>query len=106
MTPSAALSGRLPKFSYAERQAAFLRVVALHSGYFVARQCDQFVGTGPGGPRRRFLLQVAAKGHVRKLPSCDRTIIYHLCVRRFYAALGIENSAAAGRTSRSASRPG
>ncbi len=92
MTSSTALSGRLPRFGYTDRQAAFLRLVALHSGYFVARQYDQFIGTGPGGPRRRFLVQVAAKGHVRKLPSCDRTVIYHLCARRFYAALGIENS--------------
>jgi hypothetical protein len=87
-----ALSGRLPRFGYTDRQAAFLRLVALHSGYFVARQYDQFIGAGPGGPRRRFLVQVAAKGHVRNLPSCDRTVIYHLCARRFYAALGIENS--------------
>jgi hypothetical protein len=92
MTGSQALSGKLPKFGYTERQFAFLRIVALHSGYFLARQYDSYIGAAPGGPRCRLLDQLAAKGHVRELRSCDKTAIYHLCARRFYSTLGIENS--------------
>jgi hypothetical protein len=92
MTGCVALSGRLPRFGYTDRQAAFLRLVALHSGYFVARQYDQFIGGVPGGSRCRLLDQLHAKGHVTELPSCDNTTIYHLSARRLYANLGIENS--------------
>ena len=92
MTGSQALSGKLPKIAYTARQFAFLRIVALHSGYFLARQYDMYIGTSPGGPRCRLLDQLAAKGHVRELRSCDKTTIYHLCARRFYTMLGIENS--------------
>jgi hypothetical protein len=92
MNGSAAAVEALAKFGYTERQAAFLRIVALHSGYFLARQYDFYIGAGPGGPRRRLIDQLVARGHVRELPSCDNTTIYHLYGRRFYAALGIENS--------------
>jgi len=56
MTGSQALSGKLPKFGYTERQFAFLRIVALHSGYFLARQYDSYIGAAPGGPRCRLQL--------------------------------------------------
>jgi len=92
MTGSVAAVEALAKFGYTERQAAFLRIVALHSGCFLARQYDFYIGAGPGGPRRRLIDQLVAREHVRKLPSCDNTTIYHLCARRLYAALGIENS--------------
>jgi hypothetical protein len=92
MTGSMALSGKLPKFAHTARQFAFLRIVALHSGYFLARQYDRYIGAAPGGPRRRLIDRLVARGHVRELRSCDKTAVYHLCARRFYSTLGIENS--------------
>ncbi|MGO9096964.1 MAG: hypothetical protein ACLQGV_17290 [Bryobacteraceae bacterium] len=92
MTDQTAAVAALQRFGYTERQAAFLRIVALHSGYFLARQYDLFADSVAGGPRKRLIDQLVARGHSKELSFCGKTAIYHLCARRLYAALEIENS--------------
>ena len=36
---------RLEELGYTEREAAFLVLAALHSGYFLRRQYQEFLGT-------------------------------------------------------------
>ncbi len=92
MSDPVAPSAALHRFGYTERQAAFISLVALHSGYFLARQYDAFIGCAAGGNRHRFVEQLGAKGDIRMFSSCDKTTVYHLYPKRIYKALNIENS--------------
>ena len=75
-------------FGYTSREAAFLELVALHSGYFLRRQYNEFLGRKRGGTAATLICKALQKGHVRVEPSCDRTSIYHLRRRAFYERIG------------------
>jgi hypothetical protein len=78
----------LKKLHYTEREAAFLTLAALHSGYFVRRQYSQFLGQTPGRPDDVLVGKVLSRRHGRQYPTDRRTLLYHLSSRPFYAAIG------------------
>jgi hypothetical protein len=83
----------LTQFGYTPREAEFLYIVAIHSGFFLQRQFMQFVDVAGRGPATYFLKKAIQKQHVREhLPERGTQKIYHLFSRTVYAALGNVNS--------------
>jgi hypothetical protein len=78
---------RLKLFGYTEREADFLCLVGLQSGFFLRRQYTQFAGTRAGGADVALITKLLAKGHASAVMGCHQTQVYHLCARSFYAAL-------------------
>jgi hypothetical protein len=92
MTPQQPGVEGLQRFGYADRQASFLCTVALHGGYFLGRQYDDYIGNVRGGPRQRLIDQLTANRHVSVLASRDQTAVFHLCARPFYVAIGASDN--------------
>src|SRR5262245_23126981 len=77
----------LRRLGYLEREAAFLHLVAVHSGYFIRRQYADFLGQKRGRPDADLVEKVLRRGHARPLAYAYRPVLYHLCTRRFYRAI-------------------
>jgi len=92
MTPQEPAVEALRRFGYADRQAAFLHFVALHGGYFLGRQYDDFSGSLRGGTRQRFIEQLTANKHITVLASRDQTAVFHLSAKPIYAAIGVPDN--------------
>lgn len=73
---------------YTEREARFLSLAALHSGYFLRRQYRGFLAQDDGGSVAQLIEKALAREHVRVFTYHHKTQIYHLGARPFYAALG------------------
>jgi hypothetical protein len=73
---------------YTEREACFLHLVALHSGYFLRRQYNQLLGQRRGGNAAALVKKLLKRKHARVEPSCERMLIYHLCRHGFYGLIG------------------
>jgi len=77
----------LEAIGYLEREASFLYLVAVHSGYFLRRQYNRFAGRDRGTVLDR-LLQKAERHHHIQVIECGRGWhIYHLKSKTLYAAL-------------------
>jgi hypothetical protein len=79
-------------WDYTPREAQFLQMAALHSGYFLRRQYMRFAHAGSGGAVDRFTRKVLAHGHARLSRSCTKARLFHLCSKGFYGALGEEDN--------------
>lgn len=77
---------------YSEREAAFLYVVAVHSGYFLRRQFNQFVARERGAIATHFLRKAAELGQVTEMPCAENRIIYHLSSKQVYGMVGQRES--------------
>jgi hypothetical protein len=77
---------------YSEREAAFLYIVAVHSGYFLRRQFNQFVARERGAIATHFLRGAAELGHVTEMPCAENRIIYHLSAKQVYSMVGLKDS--------------
>jgi len=75
-------------FGYSEREAAFLCLAALHSGYFQRRQYGQFLGKGHSGTANALIQKAVALDHVKVSTYATSACVYHLCTRPFYEAIG------------------
>lgn len=53
----------LIKLGYTPREAAFLYLVGMHSGYFLRRQYNQFVARDDGATSQRLCKKVTERGH-------------------------------------------
>ena len=82
----------LQRLGYADREAEFLVLAALHSGYFVRRQYETFISAPRGRPADRFLQRVTGEGHARSLEYSNRTEVFHLFARAVYRAIGHEDN--------------
>ena len=78
---------RLEELGYTGREASFLVVAALHSGYFLRRQYQEFLGIRPGHADATLAEKVVARGHAQAFSSLGKTLVYHLCTRPFYNAI-------------------
>jgi len=78
-------------FGYTEDEARFLYVVAIHSGYFTARQFLTFTGTKSGDRSMAFTQKVIGKGHATARLLLRNGRVYHLFSRLVYRAIGREN---------------
>src|SRR5579863_4099649 len=73
---------------YTEREARFLCLAALHSGYFLRRQYREFLARDDGGSVAQLIEKALAREHVRVFTYHHKTQVYHLGARPFYTALG------------------
>jgi hypothetical protein len=82
----------LQSVGYTEREAAFLYLVALHSGYFLRRQYGQFVRRGRGAIAEQLLRKAAALGHLQSIACGQTRSVYHLASKQVYEAVGLTAS--------------
>jgi hypothetical protein len=82
----------LQAVGYTEREAAFLYMVALHSGYFLRRQYIRFIRRGRGALAEQFLRRAAMLGHIQSIACGQARFIYHLTSVEVYAAVGLAAS--------------
>jgi hypothetical protein len=78
----------LQSLGYTDREAAFLYLVAVHSGYFLRRQFDYFTDRNKGSIVMRFLEKARAARHIESLDYKQGWHVYHLCSRSVYRLLG------------------
>jgi hypothetical protein len=74
----------LQQFGYSPREATFVALAALHSGYFLARQYSRKRGKAAYTLCRK----VSAFHHATSAVYGGRTHLYHLCAKPLYRALG------------------
>src|SRR5258708_6514436 len=82
----------LESLGYTQREASFLYLVAVHSGYFLRRQFDYFIDRNRGGIVSRFLEKARLNGHVQFLDSRHGRQVYHLFYKPIYRLAGNPNS--------------
>lgn len=82
----------LETLGYTEREASFLYLVAMHSGYFLRRQFDYFIDRHKGAIAQHFLEKARVAGHIRVLDYGQRWHVYHLFPKPIYRLLGNSDS--------------
>src|SRR5216683_2656106 len=79
---------RLLDFGYTEVEARFLYLVATHSGYFAVRQFLDFARAKSGKRNARLVEKLFSLGHASAQRYTRRSLVYHLCSRQLYSAIG------------------
>ena len=82
----------LESVGYTEREAAFLYLVALHSGFFLRRQYGRFVRRERGAIAEQLLRRAAALGHLQSIACGQARFVYHLASKEVYTAVGLAAS--------------
>lgn len=82
----------LEAVGYVGREASFLYLVAVHSGYFLRRQYHRFTGREGGRMATRFLRKAHRHRHIQVIECGQKRHIYHLTAKPIYAALGLAGS--------------
>ena len=78
----------LRRLGYTEREASFLTLVALHSGFFMRRQYQAFADGLRGGYENRLIRKALAMGHIERTVCTNRTELYRIVAREVYRAIG------------------
>ncbi len=78
----------LQSLGYTEREAAFLYLVAVHSGYFLRRQFDYFIDRQRGAIAQHFLEKARVAGHIEVIDYGESRYVYHLFAKPIYRMLG------------------
>jgi hypothetical protein len=81
----------LRSLGYTLDEARFLYLVAMHSGYFSARQYLTFTGTKSGEKSMGFTQKLLGKGHAAARMLLRNGRVYHLYSRLVYRAIGREH---------------
>src|SRR5438132_13562346 len=79
---------KLRNFGYTEVEARFLYLVATHSGYFTVRQFLDFAKAKSGKRNARLVEKLFSLGHASAQRYTRRSLVYHLCSRQLYSAIG------------------
>jgi hypothetical protein len=82
----------LKKLGYTAREAAFLYLVGIHSGYFLRRQYLTFIQREDGAMVQRFLEKSIRLGHAHPIEYATSRHIYHLKSKLIYRILCQEDS--------------
>ena len=82
---------KLRTFGYTEREARFLYIVAIHSGYFTQTQLCPYVANKSGRATRSFTSRLLSRKHVRERKYQNNASVYHLAHRNIYQAIEREN---------------
>jgi hypothetical protein len=82
----------LRKLGYTEREASFLYLVGIHSGYFLRRQFLTFIKREDGAMVQRFLEKSVERQHVYPIEYAAGRHIYHLKSKLIYRLLDREDS--------------
>jgi len=75
-------------FGYTKREAQFLELAALLSGYFVRRQFNDYIGRECGAVGQRFIERATTLGDVKVLPGLGGRTLYHVAASRVYVSCG------------------
>jgi hypothetical protein len=78
----------LESLGYTQREAAFLYLVAVHSGYFLRRQFDYFIDRQKGAIAQHFLEKARVAGHIEIIDYGQGRHLYHLYAKPIYRLLG------------------
>ncbi len=73
---------------YLPREAEFLCLAALHSGYFLRRQYRRFLDIESGKREQSLIDKLVDRGHARRTRLGSRTQLIHLCSHPFYRRIG------------------
>jgi hypothetical protein len=73
---------------YTERESAFVAIASVHSGYFLRRQFNTFIGRECGALGQQFIDRSLRLGHVKVMTGWGNRVLYHFCARAVYAQLG------------------
>jgi len=76
---------------YAEDESRFIYLVAMHSGYFVARQFRGFTRSYRGERIQVFLRKLRARRQAKSHRFVGAGTVYHLCSRSLYDKIEREN---------------
>lgn len=82
----------LVRAGYTDREATFVYMASIHSGYFLRRQFIASVQRERGGVATSFLRKAAEMGHVTALPCAEGRYIYHLNSKQVYRIIGRDDS--------------
>lgn len=82
----------LESLGYTEREAAFLYLVAVHSGYFLRRQFSRFIERKKGWIAQRFVEKARLAGHIEIIDYGQGRYVYHLLAKSIYRLLENEES--------------
>ena len=82
----------LESIGYLEREASFLYLVAVHSGYFLRRQYHRFAGREGGTLVAQLLRKAAQRRNIRLIECGHGWHVYHLTSKPVYEALGRPDS--------------
>ena len=77
----------LENAGYTEQEAAFLYLVAVHSGYFLRRQFSRFVQRDRGGLADRFIHKGLRLDQLRVIECGQARHVYHLTSRPVYQTI-------------------
>jgi len=78
----------LQTFGYTEREAQFLELAALHSGYFLRRQFNAFLAQARGRAAADFIQKLVDREHVTLDLFLRHVHVYHLSAKPLYTILG------------------
>lgn len=92
MTPCYDPIPELEKLGYTGREAAFLYLVGMHSGYFLRSQYLAFIAREDGAMVQRFLNKTIELQHVQAVEYASGRHIYHLKSKLIYRILEQEDS--------------
>jgi len=79
---------RLLDFGYTEVESRFLYLVATHSGFFTVPQFLAFAKARSGKRNARLVEKLFSLGHASAQRYTRRSLLYHLCSRQLYSAIG------------------
>ena len=79
---------RLKAYGYGTEDARFLCLAAQHSGYFVRRQFNDFIGQARGARAQRFVEKLLAHRHGLATRFGLNQIVYHVRAKALYSRLG------------------
>jgi hypothetical protein len=82
----------LVRLGYTWREAAFLYLVGVNSGFFLYRQYCDFMNRKLGALAQRLVEKGTAHGHIEVLDFGQRRHVYHLKSRTLYRLFGNEDS--------------
>ena len=83
--------GAIQALGYSRTEAQFVRLVALHSGYFVRRQFLRWLGRGRGKRSQGFIQKLISRGHACcEIYRQDRHL-FRLQSKTLFEAVGDEN---------------
>ncbi len=78
----------LKSFGYTNREAEFLALAALHSGYFLRRQYCSSINRKLGKAADGFISKLRRERHIREVDLRYRRKAYSLCSKVLFEALG------------------
>jgi len=82
----------IEELGYTPRESTFLYAVGTHSGYFLRRQFDAYIGRVKGAISQHFLRKAERRGHIRALDYGQNRKVFHLSWKPIYRLLGDEDS--------------